>query len=51
MSVWPSFRVTLFSFKSSVGAPVVPFSAKSDFIADAFSEFLRYFLDNGATGF
>jgi len=32
-------------------APVVPFSAKSDFIADAFSEFLLYFLDNGATGF
>ena len=31
-------------------APVAPFSAKGDFMADAFAELLRYFLDNGAKG-
>ena len=31
-------------------APVAPFSAKGDFMPDAFAELLRYFLDNGAKG-
>ncbi len=31
-------------------APVAPFSAKGDFMPDAFTELLRYFLDNGAKG-
>ena len=31
-------------------APVAPFSARGDFMPDAFTELLRYFLDNGAKG-
>jgi dihydrodipicolinate synthase/N-acetylneuraminate lyase len=32
-------------------APVAPFSEKGDFMPDAFTEILRYYLDNGAKGF
>ncbi|MDP6367492.1 MAG: dihydrodipicolinate synthase family protein [Nitrospinota bacterium] len=31
-------------------APVAPFSAQGDFMPDAFTELLRYFIDNGAKG-
>ena len=32
-------------------APVAPFSEKGDFMSDAFTELLRYYLKNGAKGF